>query len=302
MKVTILLATFNGDKFIREQIESILSQTYTNWELLIHDDGSTDSTPVILNEYSLKYPDKIKILVAPPTGCAKNNFLLLMNHADSNYIMFCDQDDVWHQDKIEKTLVEMQSVEKELSSDTPILIFSESRVVDENLKEICPMLSKYQNLDCNRTSLSKLLLQNVATGCTMMINSSLLGLAKVKNTDSIKMHDWWCALIASKFGVLSFISEPLVDYRQHSDNSVGALNVNSPKYIKNKLSKTDKIKADLFATRIQAKRFAEEFNDSFAMDYFNLASQSKLSRLVFYVKNDIWKKGFTRNILLFIFG
>ena len=300
MKISILLAAYNGEKYIREQIESVLSQTYADWELIAHDDGSSDATPAILSEYASLYPEKIRIIDAPPTGSAKDNFFFLMNNTDGQYVMFCDQDDVWHADKLEKTIAEMQSIEEELSPETPILVFSELRVTDENMNTLCPTLSEYQHLDCSRTSFNKLLLQNVATGCTVMINRALLELARVENSKGIVMHDWWCALIASRFGVLSFISEPLADYRQHSENSVGALNAGSAEYMMKRLSKTDRIKSDLLATRVQSGRFAEQFEDDFALEYAKLGSSSRLSRLAFYGKNDMWKSGFMRNLTLFI--
>ena len=136
MKISILLAAYNGEKYIREQIESVLSQTYANWELIAHDDGSSDATPAILSEYASLYPEKIRIIDAPPTGSAKDNFFFLMNNTDGQYVMFCDQDDVWHADKLEKTIAEMQSIEEELSPETPILVFSELRVTDENMNTL----------------------------------------------------------------------------------------------------------------------------------------------------------------------
>ena len=300
-RIAILLATYNGEKYLKEQLDSIIKQSCNYWELFVHDDGSTDSTCVILQSYLERYPDRIHIIEGPATGSAKNNFFFLMNSVDAPYVMFSDQDDIWHPNKIEKTFAEMQSTEQELDSDVPILVFSELRVVDENLNTICPTLSEYQKLDCSRTSLNKLLLQNVVTGCTVMINRSLLNFARTSDTDGIIMHDWWCALIASKFGVLSFFEEPLIDYRQHQGNSIGALNVNSPEYVKSRLSHGDKIKKDLLDTRTQAARLAQSFDDELANEYSNLESKSKLSRWVFYAKSDMWKNGFARNLALLMF-
>ena len=300
--LAILLATYNGEKYLREQLDSILSQTFKNWELYIHDDASSDSTPAIISDYASLFPQKIHVLNSPATGSAKDNFMFLMNNIDSPYIAFCDQDDYWHPDKLEKSLSEMHDVENELGADIPVLVFSELSVVDEHLQPICDTLSAFQNLDCTRTNFEKLLLQNVATGCTVVINRALLTLARTENTSGIVMHDWWCALVASRFGVISFISEPLVDYRQHSSNSVGALDVNSASYAKKKLSDTSRIQKDLSDTRLQAKCFADKFNDTFSESYSSLGEKSKLSRINFYLKNDMWKKGLLRNLSLILYG
>ena len=99
--VTILLATYNGEDYLKAQLESIASQTYGNWRLITGDDGSCDGTLNILREFKKRYPDQVKIIKnEPATGSAKNNFINLLRNSHGPYFMFCDQDDVWKRDKI----------------------------------------------------------------------------------------------------------------------------------------------------------------------------------------------------------
>ena len=115
-KIYILLATYNGEKYLKEQLDSLFEQTNQHWTLWIHDDNSKDNTISIIKEYQSKYPNKIKFLDDNiSTGGAKENFTYLLENIDDDYehIMFCDQDDVWLEDKIDITLKKMLEIEKE---------------------------------------------------------------------------------------------------------------------------------------------------------------------------------------------
>ena len=112
-EIAILLAACNGERYLAEQLDSLLDQSFTDWRLYIHDDGSKDGTNTILKAYAGKYPNRIRLIQAPPTGGAKDNFLFLLRTVDAPYIMFCDQDDVWMREKIEKTYRRMRMIEGE---------------------------------------------------------------------------------------------------------------------------------------------------------------------------------------------
>ena len=112
MTLDILLATYNGEKFLKEQINSLLDQSYKNWKLLIRDDMSTDCTMAILSDYISKYPDKIKLLKSNKRLGPCQSFNYLLQKSDSDYVMFCDQDDIWLPEKIELSLKKMRSLEK----------------------------------------------------------------------------------------------------------------------------------------------------------------------------------------------
>lgn len=301
-KIAILLATYNGEKYISEQIESILKQSYDNWDLYIHDDGSNDGTLEIIKKYQEKYPRKIYVLESQKVGSAKNNFFYLMRNVKAPYYMFCDQDDVWVSNKIELTIERMKDNEKG-KKNTPILIFSDLKVVDKNLKTISSKMSKYQNLNMYYTDIYHLMLQNIVTGCTCMINDRCKELAlECKKVETVIMHDWWCGLIASYFGKIDYIDTPLILYRQHTNNSVGAKNVRDVKYILYKVRDYTNVRKSIQSTQKQIACFEKTFDtrDKILMEYSVLSEQKKLKRICFFIRNNIWKKGLIRNIGLVV--
>ena len=132
--ICVLLATYNGEKFVAQQIDSLLNQTYKDFHIFIHDDGSTDNTVNILNDYASRYSDKITVVDAAPTGNACANFALLLSKTQGDYYMFCDQDDVWDNEKIEKTYICMQKAEQ--GKDIPILVHTNLCVVSADMTVI----------------------------------------------------------------------------------------------------------------------------------------------------------------------
>jgi glycosyltransferase involved in cell wall biosynthesis len=227
MNLVILLSTYNGEKFISDQLDSLLHQTYSNWICVIRDDGSTDTTMKVLTRYQNKHPEKFKILDNLNVNLKPcKSFLTLLNEAPlSQYYMFCDQDDIWNDNKIELTLKEMKTAEKVWGKTQPLLVHSDLEVVDENLKCIASSMKKLQKSNCSYKKINHLILQNNVTGCTVMINKELKNYIYDIPENAI-MHDWWFCLIASSFGQISYIDKPLIKYRQHSNNSVGAKGVN----------------------------------------------------------------------------
>ena len=304
-KIAILLASYNGEKYIAEQIESLLTQTEAGWELFCHDDGSTDRTLEILRCYEAQYPGQIHVLNGPPCGSAKDNFLRMIREVRAPYVMFCDQDDVWLPEKMEVTLGEMKRLEVKHGAEKPLLVFTDLCVTDERLHPIAARLSAYQKLDPRRTKAKELMIQNVITGCTVMLNRALVKLAiRPENTTGIIMHDWWCALIAASFGAVSYVDRALVLYRQHGGNSVGAKNLNSLRYLTAKIRRPTGIQNSLLATRRQAALLAETFPgaDAIFREYGRLGGKRKGERLRFYAKNGIWKSGWQRNLGLLVWG
>lgn len=305
MKIAILLATYMGEKYIAEQLDSILGQSYEDWKIYVHDDGSRDRTLEIIEEYREKNPDKIEIIDAPSTRGARNNFLFLMSQVEAPFYMCCDQDDFWLPTKIEKTVEAMERLEEE-GADKPHLVFTDLTVVDSNLKVMAERMSKYQNLDCKNTKLSRILMQNVVTGCTMMMNRKLRDMAiQYKDRENIIMHDWWAGIIAANFGAMYFVDEPTILYRQHGDNSVGALDIKSFPYVMKKLEDPHAMRTSVSKAQKQAQELVDTFGlaaDSLPGKFASAADMSKLERLKLYKENDFKKTGLARNIGLKIWG
>ena len=222
-KVIVLLSTYNGEKYVREQLESILHQTYTNLKILVRDDGSTDNTCNILNEYEQQ--GKIDIIRGTNVGFAQSFFELIDKVEDVDYYAFADQDDVWLPDKVEKTLARMQADEAAFrvagETHASILVHCDSRIVDRALREIAPSFVAYQKMTPSRAKLQQLLVQNNVVGGALMMNRALAERITEIPAHCV-MHDQWIALVASAFGHIDFVPESLYLYRQHGDNVLGA--------------------------------------------------------------------------------
>ena len=306
--VLVLLATYNGAAYIRQMVDSVLGQDYPNIRIILSDDGSTDATVSILDEYAAKIPDRVTHYRSGRRfGCAQKHFLhLLRTFRDAPYIMFCDQDDVWHPDKIEKTLAVMRSLETDPA--VPVLVHTDLRVVDGNLQETAPSFCRLSNLDGNRTALNQLLVQNVVTGCTVMLNRSLAALACRKPiAGNILMHDWWLAILAAATGKVGFLPEATIDYRQHGTNSVGAKNARSLSYLWKRFTTRDTRRV-LVDTARQTALFLSCYSDllqppqlSMLTDFANTAEAPWHTRISIYRKHRIWKYG-TLRVLAQIIG
>lgn len=219
----VLLATCNGDNFLRAQIDSILSQSLPGVRILARDDGSRDSTPQILEDYARRFPGRFRILpTVAPTGNARDNFLALLQASDAPYVAFADQDDVWLPQKLDLQMNAMRVLEQRYGSATPLLIFSDLQVVAEDLTSLAPSFWRHRRIQpSNIHRLGRLLMENVVTGCTALLNAPLVRLARSMPQAAV-MHDWWVALLASTLGHTTFLDQQLVLYRQHENNVIGA--------------------------------------------------------------------------------
>lgn len=311
--VSILMAVYNGGKYLQEQLDSIESQTMKQWKLIIRDDGSTDQTVAIIEQFRQNVSQEVLLLQndGPEKG-AKYNFLSLLNQATDDYVMFCDQDDIWKKDKIEKTLKVMQEVE-EKSKDKPILVHSDLVVTDADGQTISNSFFASAGLP-KQANINTLLVQNHVTGCTIMINKALL--ENVKNLpkecrDNCIMHDYWVALYAQIFGEIHFLDETTMFYRQHGNNSVGAKDSKKIGYLFQRLrdGKADYAKK-MEASRKQMESFCGYYQshleqlDEFKLlkEYSVSGQKGKLARCGFYIKNHVWKNGFVRKVMQLIWG
>ena len=268
------MATYNGEKYIEEQIDSIRSQTFSDWRLLISDDCSQDHTLEIIEKYT--NTDKRITVVSKGNryGSAKSNFINLLSHAKAPYVMFSDQDDVWLTSKIKLTLEEMLEVEK-INQKRPILIFTDMKVVDIDENIIDSSFVRYENIKPSRTKLTQVVAQSVGAGCTMMVNRSLTDMMNTNfDINKIIMHDWWMTLIASAFGVVKYVPEQTSLYRQHGDNSVGAARYS----IVNKIKTISSMYKNVENTTVQAEEFIKCYRELLSRD--NLNKLSKYSTII----------------------
>ena len=220
--IKILLATYNGQEYLAEQIDSILAQSNQDWQLLVRDDGSDDDTVCIIKDYANRLPDKIRLIKDDGNRLGANlNFGKLLEQASAEYIMFSDQDDVWLPNKIEMELNAMKAAEQ-VYPDTPILIHTDLKVTDSELNTIADSMWIYQKIFPEAgNDLNGVMAQNVVTGCTIMINKKARAVS-IPIPDEAIMYDWWLALNVCRHGKIIYVSIPSVLYRQHSRNQVGA--------------------------------------------------------------------------------
>jgi len=299
----ILLATFNGGRFLREQLDSLLASIPGDVRVLVQDDGSTDDTPDILSEYAKEHPGIIRLITGPAHDkSAKGNFISLLQASDAEYVFFCDQDDVWESAKIQKSLDRMREAEARVGAECPLLLHTDLGVVDAELRPIAPSFWRYQNLD-PAPSLARLLVQNSVTGCTVLINRSLKELLKKATAGDMLMHDWWAALIAASMGHILTLDEPLIRYRQHGGNQLGASGFDPMREMKKAAVGDGGYKQRILDTMTQAKAFCTVYEDILPerawhviYRYAHLSIHKKPLRMLMLLRFGYLKKGFQRNL------
>lgn len=297
-KIEVLMAVYSGSAYIREQIDSILNQTYENWHLTISDDGSTDGTDLIADEYAAKYPEQItRVYSGVRFGNARDHFMWLSENCTSRYMLYSDQDDVFNPEKMSRLMDAMQNAERQWGRDLPILVFSDQTVVDEKLNVIEPSLMRCQKQAFDSFDYHALLIQNVVTGGAMMVNRPLCSLAvQCRSRERIIMHDWWMAATAARFGKIIYLDEPLSLYRQHGGNSVGAKRVGSAGYIAGMMGNLRGVREMILRKKSQAGVFEETYTALLTAEDRQFLSRMKQSRsgIRFYLKNREYIHGFFR--------
>ncbi len=220
MKLSVAMATYNGEKFLKEQLDSILNQTRLPDEIVISDDASTDRTPEILIEYKEKYPKLIKLLLNKANVGFVKNFERAIMNTTGDLVALSDQDDVWLPEKLEKEskiLKEHQDIG---------MVFCDLEIVDEELKMLVPSLWKTRKWDLDgiikgRKFFEMIVDSNRVTGCTIVIRRDVL--RKLIPFDKrVFVHDHWLAVGSALLTDVYAFNKPLVLYRQHSSNQIGS--------------------------------------------------------------------------------
>ncbi len=242
MKIQILMSTYNGEEYIRTQLDSIVNQTIEEKKLLIRDDGSIDNTVLIIQEYQKLYP-WIEFYQGSNIG-VQRSFFDLLEHSDSkaDYIAFADQDDKWLPEKLECAVKKL----KELFQKTkqPLLYCGSQVMVDEQLQPIDVTVTRI----VKKAAFGNALVQNICTGCTAVINQQLAELIRnniPKDIDAVVMHDWWLYLVASCFGSVYYDNKSYILYRQHEKNTHGAI-LRKRELIKYRIKQLTKPRGDVY--------------------------------------------------------
>nr|WP_216674066.1 glycosyltransferase family 2 protein [Saccharibacillus endophyticus] len=211
-----MLSSYNGERYITEQLNSLSSQTQANWTIRLRDDGSSDRTWPIIEAWQAKFADRMFSEKALNVGVIPS-FFELIGQADeeSDYFCFCDQDDVWLPEKMERAIDRLSEVEK----DVPAMVFTSTQLVDADLNP----LGIWPEKPLKAPSFYNALVQNIAVGATVTFNRSALQLVRshMPDTNRVLMHDWWFYLCVSAFGEVLYDPEPSILYRQHGNNAVG---------------------------------------------------------------------------------
>lgn len=309
-KIVILMATYQGEKYLEEQLRSIAAQDYPNWQLLVRDDSSADETMRLLSAYAARYPKQITICRNETNLGGTKNFLTLLKDAvaqcggGTTYFMFCDQDDSWHPDKLRLTLARMKRVEARYGADVPALVFTDARVVDGEMAELAPSFFALQHFQMKKRTLPHFLMENMVIGCTCMMNLALAAMVE-KVPEHARYHDWWMALLAAAFGHTSYLPEATLDYRQHGNNVVGAENFCG--YVKRRAGALSDQKDTLRANFRQAKEFYELYKERLPeraagqlKEFLSLPDKNPFRRRADALRGGYLKSGIVRNIGLFL--
>lgn len=300
--VDILLATYNGEKYLKEQIESILAQTHTDFRLIVSDDGSEDNTRRILADYK-SLDSRIELHFQKKNQGYIKNFEFLLQQVKSEYFMLCDQDDVWETEKVRISL-------DTLKRENAVLVFCDLLVVGENLEIINRSFWKTISIDKKVKKFEDyrlVYLNNCVTGCTILSESKYIEKVLPFPSDSWIAHDYWMTLVLSQYGKLYGIKTPLIKYRQHSNNQIGAFGLNDKKATYEKRRQTyinyrieqfkvycnnnQKFKPDLQKKNIIALKY---FENVYNKKYVNFKGYGifhfifKNESLFYYLKNFVY--------------
>lgn len=210
--VVVVISTYNGERFLRELLKSVFDQDYGNLRILVRDDGSSDSTKNILSSFANR--PNVDIIYGPNLGVIRSFFSLIkMAAVEFDYVALCDQDDVWYPNKISRAV---SALHRPATVGEPAMYCSGYTLVDETLAIIGN--SKVLR---RKPSLANALVENIATGCTVVLNRMAASLILGRKPQHCLMHDWWLYLIVSALGTIIYDPTPSLMYRQHSTNVVG---------------------------------------------------------------------------------
>ena len=216
-RIDVALATYNGAAYLGDLLQSLAQQSHGNIEVFLSDDGSTDDTLAIAAKFG-------SVLNIRRVGDARHhglvrNFETALGGGAADYVALCDQDDVWHPQKLHRLLARMRELEVEHGPAMPLAVFSDLRIVDAGLAVLSPSFFAATLKSSAANQFEHFLLGNHVPGCALLVNRRLLDLALP--FPDVPVHDWWLLQVAVLFGRIGYVDAALVDYRQHGGNAVG---------------------------------------------------------------------------------
>ena len=292
-RVNVLLATYNGSRFLREQLQSIESQTFPIARITVRDDGSTDDTPALMEEWAAGRTDAL-LLRGPRVNVTKNFFALLASpDKDSDFFAFSDQDDVWLPDKLGSAISALSGH----GVDEPVMYCSRLEYVDESLRHL-----GYSRIP-RRVDFGNALVENVATGCTVVLNRRARDLVVERLPEKAVVHDWWCYLVISAFGQVIYDPVPHIKYRQHENNVIGGTS-SFPRMLSRRVSRF--LGAGRGTKRLsdQALEFQKCFGGALParpkeiLERFLAVRGSLWTRLAYNVAMDVWRQSWVDTAIL----
>jgi len=209
--ISIAMTTYNGEQFLREQLDSIFGQTYKNIELVVCDDCSTDGTAAILNQYCEKHSNMTVFENKESLLCVKN-FEKAITLCSAEYIALADQDDIWEANKLEVLMAEIGKYS---------LVFSDASLIDDKGKKTHDSHVRYSGRATKAKGLSFLIFNNIAQGCTTLFKREILSAAIPFGHEDIG-QDWHLTVAAIYRHGIKYVDQPLIRYRQHAQNYAGA--------------------------------------------------------------------------------
>lgn len=308
----ILLATYNGAKYLPDLLSSLDSQTDQSWRLIARDDGSSDDTLALLRAWGRDKGDRFALIEDGRKGLgASGNFNALLEACDADYFLLCDQDDVWLEDKVTHLKAAIRAAEEQSSADTPLIVHTDLIVVDEALNVIAESFWEHQLIRMlpDRDPWKLITLQNTVTGCAMIGNAALLQ-AALPVPEEAMVHDWWLAQVASLKGRILRQLEPTILYRQHGNNTLGAQHWSAWLALKLAIqapfSSLDRPREILMETQIQAKAIISQLGDKLCRDqleflstYAQLRHVNFIKRRYFALRNGLWYRGPVRSFVFY---
>ena len=285
--IAIAMTTCNGERFLKEQLSSILAQTYPPSAIIICDDCSTDGTVGILRDFSAQYP-LIQYTVNPSRIGVIENFKQVVSIAKADYIALSDQDDVWKPWKLAVLAEKMKEIE---SGNLPAMVFSDLEVIDSNRKILNPSFWNELGQDGYQHCFNTLLFGNFVTGCTILMNVRMQEHFAAIPSDAL-MHDAWLGLIAYSFGEVGEVKEPLVQYRRH-DSNLAYLSTYRKKtfpervmnHLKSLLAKNDFLEDQLSLVQKFHDRYNGRFTDQqqrLIREFLDLKHRSYLKKTIIF--------------------